>query len=187
MTLLEKRKFYFRDFPKVNYVLDEETKEVTNFLHRWAFRKVIKENAAAYSAWIIRDQDTMFSISQKLYGSQHYYWIVLMMNDIIDPIFGWPLTDSDLRKYVQAKYGEENIYSIHHYEAGESGDISALEVGTIVSVDYPYTKTTVNNYDYEAELNEAKRKIKLLKPEYLDTVNRERESILANKFNRIVR
>jgi hypothetical protein len=187
LSLIEKSNFYFNRFPIVDYHLKGVDRPTLDFIHRWAFRKHIKENAASYSKWIIRDEDSIFSIAQTIYGSQHHFWIIMMMNDMIDPIFDWPLDNRDLIEYVKKKYGAENIYEPHHLEAvGAEGndDINVLPSGTIVSNNYTADKVTVSNFDYESRLNEEKRNIKLLLPEYLETVLREKSEILSSNFNR---
>lgn len=178
----EKRNFYFRNFPLIDYTLEGETKQVLNFIHRWAFNDSVKNNISSWSKWIIRDEDTLFSIAEKLYGSQHQYWIIMMMNDMMDPFFDWPLNETDLKKYIISIYGVENIYNTHHWEAEEDDDLYSVPAGTKVSIDYPYNKVSVSNYDYESILNENKRFIKLLKPSLLGKVLKEKDKILSENF-----
>lgn len=182
MTIFEKRNFYFRGFRKVQYVLDNETRTVLDFIHRWQIVDSVRNNLAAYSLWSIRDSDTLRSIAKTLYKSEHYYWVIMMMNDMIDPFYDWPLSETDLRKYIISVYGVENIYNTHHYLSEEDGNLYSLPAGYEVSADYPYNKIEVNNYDYESDLNEAKRNIRLLKPEYIDQIKAERERILESNF-----
>jgi len=183
-TIFEKRNFYFRGFNKIPYTLDNETLAVLDFIHRWKIVDEVKKNASVYSLWNIRDVDTLLNISKKLYKSEHYYWVIMMMNDMMDPFFDWPLNEGDLRKYIISVYGVENIYSIHHYESEYDANIYALPAGHEVSDDYAYNKLAISNYDYESDLNEAKRSIRLLQPEYLDMVKKEREAILSSNFSR---
>lgn len=181
--IFEQQKYYFRDYPKTPYqFVDGTEKDILDFLHRWAFVNNIKNNGSAFSEWIIRDQDTMYSISEKLYGSQMHFWIILMMNDIIDPVFGWPLNETYFNEFVKKKYGSEAIYSLHHYESGASEDLLALPEGIEVSADYFYNKVEISNFEYESRINEDKRRIKLLKPEYLGQVLQERDDILREGF-----
>jgi hypothetical protein len=46
-----------------------------------------------------------------------------------------------------------------------------------VSVTFNTTKETKTYYDYELEENESKRTIKLLKPEFIATLEKELENI----------
>ena len=57
-----------------------------------------------------------------------------------------------LQQYCMDKYGEEAIYSIHHYED---------ENGYVVNDDYPLA-TPIDNITYEERINESKRRIKLI-------------------------
>lgn len=184
-NVFEKRNYYFRDFPLTPYTLNGIEREVLDFIHRWKFSSNVRDNVSAYSEWTIRDEDSLRGIAYKLYGSEHYFWIVMMMNDLIDPFFDWPLNEADLRENVISIYGEENIYSHNRWESDDDENIYALPSGEVVSSDYPYNRVSINNYDVESEKNEAKRNIKLLKPGYLPQVKDERERILKNKFGRL--
>lgn len=190
MKIFKERFYYFNGFPRIKYYLNDEEKDSIDFLHRWAFRETIKNNSASFSKWLIRDEDTMFSIAETLYKSRYYFWVVLMMNDMIDPLFDWPMNEHDLYEYTKKKYGPENIAGIHHYEADEDDNLYSYPPGTIVSFDYQNhiesgtsrNIIAINNFEYEARKNENKRIIKLLKPEYLDQVKKERDQITKQGF-----
>jgi hypothetical protein len=182
MTVFEKRNFYFRKFPLVTYHLQNEDRLVMDFLHRWAFVESVKSNASAYSQWTIRESDTLRGIAMTLYGSEHYFWVIMMMNDMIDPLYDWPLSDKDLKIYVDHIYGAENVNNVHHYVSEFEDNIYALPEGIIVPGDYEFNKESVTNYEHEYQLNEDKRIIKLLKPEYMDRVKTEKERIISLNF-----
>lgn len=182
--LLEKRLFYFRDFPTTDYDFSGEEKLVLDFLHRWKIRDSIKLNGSVYSEWIIRDADTLRNIAYRLYNSEHFYWIIMMLNDMIDPFYDWPFDESALSSFVVNKYGAENIYKHHHWESEYDDDNFSLPAGEIVSEDYEFNIVSVDNFDYESGVNEDKRHIRLLRPEFLTQIVQEREAILASNFNR---
>lgn len=182
--LRERSHFYFKSFPRIDYTFGDDSIQVLDFIHRWKIRDSVKANSSAWSKWVVRDEDTLLSMAETLYGSQHHYWVILMMNDILDPLFGWPLNERDLKSYVKSIYGADKTHDIHHWEAEEDDNLYSVEPGTIVSFDYPYNKISINNFDFEASVNEAKRPIKLLKPEYMPQLRREREKILSSNFGR---
>ena len=167
-----------------------------NFLHRWTFREHIKNNVAVYSLWTIRDNDTPFSISERLYKSTHHYWIIMMLNDIIDIDFRWPLSEEQLVSFVDSKYGAENRNAIHHWESKDDGltpipegeilndGWSMLPDGHVVDATYIYGKESISNYDFEDRLNEERRQIRLLKPEFLQPVLDEKRQIIDTEFNK---
>jgi hypothetical protein len=56
-------------------------------------------------------------LSQKLYNSPHYEWTLLLINDIIDPFWGWPQHDEVIQELAEHKYSTDpNGYNgIHHH------------------------------------------------------------------------
>ena len=98
---------YFSFFPKTIYAqeLDQGSVDVvTNLVSRFTFEKKFKENTSVFQKYDIRDGDTPESIAYKLYGSAEKHWIVLAMNDIVDPQYDWPLDQITLGKFVNSKY-----------------------------------------------------------------------------------
>jgi len=98
---------YFSFFPKTIYAqeLDQGSVDVvTNLVSRFTFEKKFKENTSVFQKYDIRDGDTPESIAYKLYGSAEKHWIVLAMNDIVDPQYDWPLDQITLGKFVDSKY-----------------------------------------------------------------------------------
>ena len=61
-------------------------------------------------------------MAERLYGSSDYDWIVVLTANITNIKDEWPLSNYDLYRYVEAKYGTENINAIHHYETIEVRD-----------------------------------------------------------------
>ena len=241
-TYFERRKGYFQDWETIKYRLNitdkdgkiissNEEYEIVNFLHRFHFRSSIVNDISLYSYWEIRTHETLFSISNTLYGSPYYFWIIILLNDMVDPFWSWPMSEEQLLLFCQQKYGRDNIYKTHHYESSTSGDLYSFPKGMIVTpppIDkdldadlvkrikekyktddpddvresvyellpayadgltkpYAYGYTSVSNYDYETKENEKRRKIKLMKPQYLNDVEREKEDIVKANFIHINR
>ncbi len=182
----ERSKFFFHKFPYVDYDIlgNGEKQKIRNFFKRFDFRNKIRKYGSIYTKWIIRDEDTPQVIAHKLYNSTHYYWIVLMINQMLDPFFDFPMTELELLDYIDKKYGVENRYALHHYESIDTGDIADLPSGIIVDEKYPFKKE-ISNHEYELKKNDNKRHILLLKPEYLEQVLQELESILNSNFTHI--
>jgi hypothetical protein len=179
----EKPYFYFTDFPVINYDIDGsgDTIAIRNILKRFAFRTSIRDNSSSYSLWTIRDEDTPEVVAHRLYNSGHLYWVVLLFNQIFDPIFGWPLFDRELYNFCVSKYGIELVNGHHHYESDTPVADGDLPAGMVVDQRY-FNKSSISNYQYEFRLNEKKRKIRLLKPEYLYVVLREWDKIKKSGF-----
>ena len=92
----------------------------------------------------------------------------------------WPISDKDLYKYAENKYGV-HLNAIRHYETTEVKDADGrliLPKGKVVDQGFTIPKpndptATINptggvtNYEYETRINDKKRGIYVLKPSYL--------------------
>lgn len=151
---------YFSSFPKI----ERNGQTVKDITVRLDFLQRVKDNASIFQFIQIQSGERPEDIAYKYYGDASLYWIVLFMNDIVDPYNGWLLTDSQLYKYCIDKY--TNIYGVHHYET-----TSGSELGEGIIVDSTATfKTAISNLSYEQTQNELRRKIKILKTGYLQQV-----------------
>ncbi len=101
---------YFSVFPKVLYSFNDYKSGdyITNILHRFKFTEDLKNNTSAYFLHAIRETETPEIIAAKYYDSPYRYWIILLMNDIVDPVYDWPLHTISLHQYIDAKYMEES-------------------------------------------------------------------------------
>lgn len=151
---------YFRNFPLLRYSLDNGR---TNFIIQDVFTRIKADqrdiiNSVAYDEYDIHDGETPEILADKLYNDSQLHWVILITNDILDPRWDWPLDSNTFYDYVVEKYGISNLNAVHHY-VNENGDI--------VHSSYAGVKTPVSNYDYELARNETKRRIKVVKRQYL--------------------
>lgn len=202
---------YFNYFPKTFYKLNENSNDVdavTNITARFGFEQAFKNNSAVYYEYDVQDSDTPEIIANKFYGSPERHWAVLMINDIVDPQFDWPLDQRTIISYIDEKYSanasvgqsgttwaQANIHSYYKVEtrttnstgtelqskleidantyANVAATTSNLTLDDGNSITITTTKETKSYYDYEVEENEAKRTIKLLKPEFVSSIEEE--------------
>jgi hypothetical protein len=101
---------YFNNFPKLDYDLESNNKldYVTNIVSRFGIDDKLKENSSIYYKYSIDDGETPEILAAKYYKSPEKHWIILAMNDIVDPQFDWPLTYSQFNEYVDTKYSANN-------------------------------------------------------------------------------
>lgn len=165
---------YFSKFPKITYTLDGGD---TGFVATDIFRRIIAQDqnlstALSYDEYDVIDGETPEIIAHKLYSNAELHWVVLLVNNIIDPRYDWPLSIRSLSNYVTDKYGVGNELDIHHYVNAD---------GDIVHVSYTAgAKTAITNFEYEEDLNEQKRRIKLLKPQFVESFVKNFERIMRN-------
>jgi len=94
-------------------------------------------NEKYYIDYTLADGETPTKLASEIYGDEELWWIPFICNNIIDPFFDWPMPGRCLRDYFD--YLVEN-----NQFAGTSSDWNTL-----------------------VEVNNNKRNIKLLNPEYL--------------------
>ena len=103
-------------FPKISYTLDdEETNQVvTDIFKRIILSKEFQENNSYFDLYDIMDGETPEEISYRFYGTQDLHWLILMTNNIIDPRFEWPVSEAELIKRVESKYGtEKDVFTVN--------------------------------------------------------------------------
>lgn len=151
---------YFQNFPYTYYSLNEgaNARIITNITLRSQISDQIKSNFVLFDEYDIKDGETPEILADKFYNNPQYHWIILHVNDIIDPRFEWLLSSNNLIKYVQKKY--TNIYGTHHFENADGYWVNSNVNGA----------TPISNYQYEDKLNDEKRRIKILKPIYVEAV-----------------
>ena len=154
---------YFKNFPRILYDFDisNETKALalTDITRNIRFRRDILANITVYEYYDIVDGETPEIVAEKVYGNAQYHWVVMLANEMYDYLGDWPLKYIDLEQFVEDKYGSASD-SIHHY---------IDENGFVVNSDFPGA-TSVSNRQYEEQVNESKRSIKIISRDLLSTI-----------------
>lgn len=200
-------KAYFRNVPDFNYVsrLDgqkniSEYNIVKNLFKRARIRDDIFSDLTYFTKYKIVGDDRPDQVAYKLYKDSRYDWVVLLANNVMNVTSEWPMDQVSFHNYMIRKYGNESkFYDIHHYETKEIKDSigrvvtrAGLEVPKDYVVSYydsglksqvTTTNSTVSfsNYDYEISLEDDKRNIFVLKPEYLSVIKNDLDDIMPYK------
>lgn len=157
--------------------------------------------------YMMTDGETLESVSLKFYNTQDYHWTIMYINERYDYIADFPIQYESLESYCQSKYGAENVWNVHHYE-DDDGNISdeyvfdwknqgggqptGIPAETPVWRDrYQYSEIgtdwvqlrtkparAITNFEYEDQINESKRMIKLIKAKYIGQFVQEYEKAL---------
>ncbi len=158
---------YFANFPVIPYdsVGNYDFKVVTNLLKRVAVRAKVKTNVVLYDTYDIKEGETPEILADKLYDDPEYHWVILLINDITDRYHQWPMSYPQFMSYIEDKYTDPN--ATHHYEISQtSGDTTVkIDIG-LDNTDHSGA-TAVTNFEYEEEIQNTNRKIKLLNSGYL--------------------
>lgn len=153
---------YFEQFPTITYPFEINgqmvAKRVTDITVNVRVFEALLQYSTAYDEYDIVDGETPEIISEKVYGSPLYHWVIMIINQRYDYVKDFPLPQYEFEQYVKDKYGEENMYDVHHYVDSNGFIVNQDNV----NLDDEFDAVSVSNYEYEIEVNESKRRIKLI-------------------------
>jgi hypothetical protein len=144
---------------------------MTDFLRRVVINADNLLTDSSYYTYEILDGETPDVLADRIYSDINLYWIILVTNNIFDPRWEWPLSTNALNAYITDTYGSGHETDIHHY---------VNEYGDVVHSSYAGTKTAISNQTYETDLNEARRSIIMLKPQYISKFIDSFQGLIAN-------
>jgi len=103
---------YFAKFPSIRYPYTSggDVKTSVDILKRIGIRENIKNDFAVWEKHTIVDGEKPESIAYKLYGDSTLHWVVLMMNEIIDPYHEWPMSSRQLDKMIETEYSGQAYF-----------------------------------------------------------------------------
>ena len=180
---------YFRELPDVEYqsfLTDRRSSQdyltVKNFFRRVKLRDDLQSIFTVFDKYTIPDGARPDTVAEDLYGDSTLDWVVLIVAGILNVQTEWPLSDRDLYRFTENKYGIAEMNSEKFYETYQVVDsFNRLILPAGLVVDYNFTipnpdnKTStitptrsVSNYEYEVRENDKKRQIYILKNQYLD-------------------
>ena len=184
---------YFRELPNMRYpsfLPDKNSSlefvETKNLFRRIKLRDDFKNIITLFDRFEIPEGLRPDTVAEGLYGSDELDWVVLITAGITNVRNQWPLSSKEIYDYSFDKYGtdldnprywvtreikdskgklimaKDNVvdpdFSITFYDTGLSINVTKSGVEA---------RTAVSNYEYETLLNDKKRNIFILKPEFL--------------------
>jgi len=195
---------YFSELPDFEYVSrlpDAKISEyikVKNLFKRGFLREDIFQDLAFFTKYQIIGDDRPDNVAFTNYNDSTLDWLVLMANNILNVADEWPITQSSFDEIMLDRYGSyDTLFNgIHHYETTEVRDSrNRIIVPSGLKVDSDYSITffddnadqmktltpviSVTNYQYEEKINNDKRNIYLLKPEYIQVVRDDIEVLMT--------
>jgi len=172
---------YFKKFPKVMYDVkgDGNSHQMLDITRRVRFYNKSLIDAVSYDMYDVKDGETPEMLAHKIYGDTKLHWVILVANNILDIYTDWPMSVERFETFVKSKY--DNVDAIHHYEfTQQSGDTKlVIEYPNDSAQTVPVGATAITNYEYEEAELEKKRRIKLVRPEYITKIRQEFENIIG--------
>lgn len=157
--------------PKTDYVIDKKTYNLTNICISVLLKRLNIDKTYLYQDVLIEVNDTPETISERIYKTPKYWWVILVVNSIVDPYAGLVLDSDVLVKFARKKYGNEN--KIHHFFNSETNKICddlfslKLQQDYDNGIDLPSYIMPISNLIFEQEHNLEKMKIKAINPQFV--------------------
>ena len=180
---------YFRNIPKVRYDIygaePNKYRNVTNIMKRISFNPAVIEDISDYYPYRVKDGERPDIISHQKYGTVAYAYLIMLINDIYDPLFDWPLTSQQFEKYLTSKYGSVSsamgttkyYYQIIRAEVARTGTSERIPAVKFIVDQNTYdaldagVQSTQTVYEWEDELNDNKRDIKLIDASLIQNID----------------
>jgi hypothetical protein len=185
--------FLFEYFPTIRYDIKKNMKYeiIRNTMLRFKINQILKTRRAEYFSYSIEDGERADVLAYKIYEDATLDWLIFLTNDIYDPYYDWPLSQSDLISYIRSKYGsvpaaQSQVKEYRKILNPQSVlfDETVLPKRTLVIDSTTYStlplssREIISMYDYEVEQNEKKRDIKLIEGRYIGSIISQIESLL---------
>ena len=180
---------YFKSIPNVSYDINGNApntfQTATNIMKRPKFKPAVVAEITDYYPYRIKDGYRPDMVSQEVYGTPAYAYLILMFNDIYDPVFDWPLGLVQFDSYIVSKYGSidsavttvKYYYQIIRAEVAKTGISERIPAVKYIIDSTAYAllgdddKTTISQYDWEFELNDEKTELQLINASVIQDVD----------------
>jgi len=176
---------YFKYFPTRWHELPTGEKVLLcNITRRFAISESARTNQTLLLDYTIKGNERPEVLSYRLYDTTDYWWLVLMINNIMDVNEGWPLNAVELEALIDLKYGNDRG-KVHHWVDLEGNITDPRGVKIVNGFETMRDAATymslvpISNEIHETMVNDAKRKIVMIDPVYIDAFGREIEKVMS--------
>ena len=189
---------YFSSIPNVDYDINgtepNHFRSVTNIMSRVRFKPSVIENITDYYPYRVQEGERPDIVSFNTYGTVAYSYLILLINNIVDPLFDWPLPSRQFENYIIEQYGSVSAaqstnkyyYQIVRAEVARTGISERVPEYKIIVDQTTYNsldasvRSAQNVYDWEVEQNDNKREIKLINPDFIQDIDYEVKTAFAS-------
>ena len=162
---------YFSIVPNISY--DEkpisypfsESDFVTakNFFRRYKINEDVFSNVVYFQKYSITEGLRPDQLADTVYGNPFYDWVVLLVNNMVNAQYDWPLNNYEIYKVLESEY-DDPYGTIHHYETYEIAQypaglhVDAQFYNSTHKINVPrveFTCTVLENVAAEAKVDAA--------------------------------
>ena len=188
---------YFKSIPNVKYDINGNApntfQTATNIMKRPKFKPKVIDEITDYYPYRVKDGYRPDMVSNEVYGTPSYAYLILMFNDVYDPVFDWPMGLKQFENYIINKYGSidsavttvKYYYQIIRAEVAKTGTTERVPAVKFIVDQTAYnalaenSRTTISQYDWEFDKNVEKGDIKLINASIIQDVDYEVKRMFA--------
>ena len=150
---------------------DEKYKLLPDIMRRVKVRSGIAAGRFVFDNYDVKNGERPEDIAFKYYGDAEYHWVVLLVNNVTDRFYDWPLTQPQFDAFLTDKYGKGSEDAVHHYELAQtSGATTSRDDSHMLEVNSDTDNaTSISNRQHEERVQDKNRQIRLLDRKYLDS------------------
>tara|TARA_B110000438_G_C15752726_1_gene623727 strand:+ start:74 stop:592 length:519 start_codon:yes stop_codon:yes gene_type:complete len=162
---------------------NENYKLLPNILKRVKLRTGIRTGSFLFDNYDVKDGENPEDIAFKLYGDAEFHWVILMVNNVTDRYYQWPLTQPQFQEHLTDKYGVGSEDAVHHYEntqaSGKTSSNGPNDFSHKVEVNSDDgDPDIITNRQYEQRKQDEYRQIRLLDKKFLGVFVEEFEGLI---------
>ncbi len=161
---------YFKKFGEITYSKDGYSKTAKNILKAVLPKFNNVNGTFVFQKYMVSSGQRPETVANELYSEPNYYWVLLVLNDIVNPFIDWPLSDEEVELFTIKKYGIGEEYSVHHFYWRDTGkwlDEVDEAAQRLLYPNNPENVIPVSNLEYEIEINREKKSIIAINPKYI--------------------
>ena len=98
---------YFSKFPLMVYDVknNKNYKLLPDILKRVKLRSGLSSSRFVFDKYNVKEGERPEDIAFIYYGDAEYHWVVMMVNNLTDRYYQWPMTQPDFEDFLTDKYG----------------------------------------------------------------------------------
>lgn len=163
----------FQNHPIVSY----GGRQVRDFTRHARFFERVRDNDRVCADYVIQEGETPTQLAQDFYGDPNVFWILMNLNNMINPWFDWPMAYNDLVEYTRAKYDIEDVYQTAFYGFDDYWISSDRLIEAVINFDqfttiseFQDAASPMSYIEFEGMMNDANRYIRVIRPEEIENV-----------------
>ena len=178
---------YFSKFPLMVYDIkgNKTYKLLPDILKRVKIRSGLSASRFVFDKYNVKEGEKPEDVAFKYYGDAQYHWVIMVVNNITDRYYEWPMTQPDFEDFLTDKYGVGSEDAVHHHELAQtSGATTSSDESHMLEVNSDTDNaTSISNRQYEERIQNDLRQIRLLDERYLTAFTEEFFALIKkNRF-----